>query len=62
MFREVVRHAGWRLGDRTYLPARVVRLDALDAPLDLANVVEILVEPPLVRGAQITLQARDLGS
>ena len=39
---------------------RVARLGALDTPLDLAHVLEVVVEPPLVRRAHDTLQRTGL--
>ena len=57
---EVIRNARRGLGDLTRLTAAVIRLDALDTAFDLADIVEILVQPPLVRGPQSALEAAHL--
>ena len=50
------RHAGRHVRQRDVLARR--RLGALNPPLDLAHVVEILVQPPAIARRQILLQRR----
>ena len=50
------RHAGRHVGQRESSRAR--RLGALNAPLDLAHVVEVLRQPAAIAGRQILLQRR----
>ena len=56
---ERVGNAGRRLGQLPRLAARVALLDALDAPLDLADVVQVALHPAAVRRAQLARQLRD---
>ena len=55
---ERVGHAGRRRRQLARLAAHVPLLDPLDAPLDLADVVEVPLHPPTVRRPQL---ARELG-
>ena len=54
----VGRHAGRHVGQRHVLARR--RLGALNAALDLAHVLEILIEPPAIARRQVALQRRQL--
>ena len=57
---EVVRHAHGGLGQLPLLTGGVLLLDAADALLQLADVVDVLADAMLVGGPQFPLQAGDL--
>jgi hypothetical protein len=59
---ERVGHADRRLGQRALLAAGVARLDPLDAALDLADVLEIVVEPRAIARPELALQLRGLAA
>ena len=44
-----------------FLPARIARLDELDPPFDLADVLDVLVQRDPVRRAQSSFEPSDLG-
>ncbi len=60
MLLERVGHANRRFGQRPLLAAGVARFDALDAALDLADVLEVVVEPRPVARSELALQLRGL--
>src|SRR5690606_19835510 len=53
---EGIRHARGGLRQLAHLAARVLRFHALDAPLDLANVVQVALEPLLVVRTQLATE------
>src|SRR5262249_40063160 len=57
---ERIGHANRRVWERARLAAAVARLDALDAALDLADVLQVFVEPLTIARANLFAQLRDL--
>ncbi len=55
---ERVGHADRGAGQLARLARAVLRFDALDAPFDLADVVEVFLQPGPIGGAQRVAQAR----
>jgi hypothetical protein len=58
---ERIGDADGRAGQLTLFTAGVVRFDLLDAPLDLANVLEILVQPRAIARSELAPQLGDFG-
>ncbi len=56
VFGERVRHADRRARQLALFAAGVVGLDLLNPPLDLAHVVEIVVQARLIGGAEVLLR------
>src|ERR1051325_6846941 len=54
---ERIGHADRRFGQLALGAARVTGFDELDAPLELADVLEVLVEPLLVGRSELALEA-----
>ena len=53
-----IRHTRRRTGQFALLTRRVARFDLLNAPLDFADVLEVLVHTTPVAGAELTIQLR----
>ena len=58
---EGVGHADRRARERPLVAAPVERLGRLDAPFDLADVLEVVGEPGLVGGAELLLEPGHVG-
>ena len=62
MLREIIGHADRRVRQLAHFAAAVLRLDLLDAALDLAHLGQVLVEALAIGGAEILAEARDFGA